>query len=105
VIRTPLIRENARVVRLGAQRSGGDPDVGLELGTLLDSAGFDDVFVSLAFEQPQRPEERAEYFSAVAAFVEGGLATLAVSEGWSTAERLAHGVARCRNLANIPGSI
>jgi ubiquinone/menaquinone biosynthesis C-methylase UbiE len=101
----PLIRDNARMVRLGALHSGGNPDVGMELGTLLHSAGFDEVFFTLGFEQPERPEERAAYFSAVAAFVEGNLATLAVSEGWSTAERLAQGVARCRHLANIPGSI
>lgn len=101
----PLIRDNACMVRLGALRSGGNPDVGRELGTLLHSAGFDEVFFTLGFEQPERPEERAAYFSAVAAFVEGNLATLAVSEGWSTAERLTQGVARCRDLANIPGSI
>jgi ubiquinone/menaquinone biosynthesis C-methylase UbiE len=101
----PLIRDNARVVRLGALRSGGNPDVGLELGTLLHSAGFDDVFFTLGFEQPERPEERAAYFSAVAAFVEGDLATLAVSEGWSTAERVSQGAARCRDLAKVPGSI
>jgi SAM-dependent methyltransferase len=100
----PLVRELGRMIRLGAQRSGGNPDVGREVGTLLHSAGFDDVFFTLGFEQAERPEERAAYFSAVAAFVEGDIATLAVSEGWSTAERLAQGVARCRDLANIPGS-
>jgi SAM-dependent methyltransferase len=101
----PLVRENARMVRLGAQRSGGNPDVGRELGTLLHSAGFDDVFFTLGFEQPERLEERAEYFSLVAGLLEGDLATLAVGQGWSTAERLAAGVARCRDLANVPGSI
>lgn len=101
----PLVRERSRVVRRGAQRSGGNPDVGRELGTLLHSAGFDDVFFTLSFEQPERPEERAEYFSLVAGLLEGNLATLAVSEGWSTAERLAQGAAQCRDLANVPGSI
>ena len=101
----PLVRELGRIIRLGAQRSGGNPDVGRELGTLLHSAGFDDVFFTLGVEQPERPEERAGYFSAVASFFEGDLATLAVSEGWSTQERLAEGVARCRDLANVPGSI
>jgi SAM-dependent methyltransferase len=101
----PLVRELGRMIRLGAQRSGGNPDVGREVGTLLHSAGFDDVFFTLGFEQAERLEERAAYFSAVAGFVEGDLATLAVSEGWSTTERLAQGVARCRDLANIPGSI
>ena len=101
----PLVRERSAIVTRGAQRSGGKPDVGLELGTLLHSAGFEDVFFTLGFEQPERPEERAEYFSAVAAFVEGDLATLAMSEGWSTAERLARGAAQCRDLANVPGSI
>jgi hypothetical protein len=71
---------------------------------LLHAAGFDDVFFTLSFEQPERPEERAAYFSAVAAFVEGDLATLAISEGWSTAERLTQGAARCRDLVNEPGS-
>jgi SAM-dependent methyltransferase len=101
----PLIRDLARMVRLGAQRSGGNPDVGRELGTLLHSAGFDDVLFTLSFEQAERSEERAEYFAAVAAFTEGDLAALAVSQGWSTAERLAQGAARCRDLANTPGSI
>ena len=101
----PFIRGNSRVVRLGAQRSGGNPDVGRELGTLLHAAGFDEVFCTLAFEQPQRPEERTEYFSLVAGLFDGDLATLAVSEGWSTAEKVAEGVARTRDLANIPGSI
>lgn len=101
----PLVREIGRVVRLGAQRSGGNPDVGRELGTLLHSAGFEDVFYSLGVEQPERPEERAQYFSLVAGIIEGDLGTLAVNEGWSTPERLAAGVARCRDLANEPGSI
>ena len=101
----PLIRDLGRMVRLGAQRSGGNPDVGRELGTLLHAAGFDDVFFTLSLEQPEWPEERAEYFSAVAAFTEGDLAALAISQGWSTAEKLAQGVARCRDLANMPGSI
>jgi len=101
----PLIRDLGRVVRLGAQRSGGNPDVGRELGTLLDAAGFEDVFFTLSLEQPERREERAEYFSAVAAFTEGDLEALAISQGWSTAEKLAQGVARCRELANVPGSI
>jgi ubiquinone/menaquinone biosynthesis C-methylase UbiE len=35
----PLLRELVRVIRLGARRSGGNPDVGRELGTLLHSAG------------------------------------------------------------------
>lgn len=101
----PLVREIARVVRLGEQRSGGNPDVGRELGTLLHSAGFNDVFLTLGFQQPERPEERGAYFSLVAGLIEGDLATLAVSEGWSTAERLAQGAARLRELANVPGSI
>src|SRR5215470_1614040 len=101
----PFIRDLGRIVRLGAQRSGGNPDVGRELGTLLHSAGFEDVFFTLSFEQPERPEERAEYFSAVASFTAGDLATLAVSQGWTTAEKLAQGVARCRALANKPGAI
>jgi ubiquinone/menaquinone biosynthesis C-methylase UbiE len=101
----PLIQELARVVRLGAQRTGGDPDIGRELGTLLYAAGFEDVFVTLGFEQPDEPGERSGYFAQVARFLEGDLVTLAVSEGWSTAERLAKGRARLRDLANIPGSI
>jgi len=101
----PLIRELARIVGLGAQRSGGNPGIGLELGSLLDAAGFDEVFFNLSFHQPERPEDRVEYFAAIAGLFEGDLATLAVSEGWSTAERLAQGVARCRDLADIPGSI
>ncbi len=100
----PLVRDHYRMIRLGAQRSGGNPDVGLELGTLLHAAGFEDVFLTLGFQQPERPEERVEYLSVIAGALEGGLATLAVSEGWSTAERLAEGAATLRNLANIPGS-
>jgi SAM-dependent methyltransferase len=101
----PLVRELAGIFRLGAQRSGGNPDVGRELGTLLHAAGFEDVFFTLGFVQPERPEERVDYFSLVAGAVEGDLATLAVSESWSTAERLAQAAARCRDLVNEPGSI
>jgi ubiquinone/menaquinone biosynthesis C-methylase UbiE len=101
----PLVRELVRVIRLAVQHSGGNPDVGRELGTLLRSAGFTDVFLTLDFEQPERPEERAAYFSLVAGLLEGDLAKLAVSQGWSTAQRLAEGVARCRELANVAGSI
>jgi ubiquinone/menaquinone biosynthesis C-methylase UbiE len=101
----PLAREMYRMFSLGAQRSGGNPDVGRELGTLLHAAGFEDVFLTLGFMQPERPEERAEHYSRVAGTIEGDLATLAVREGWSTAERLAAGAARLRGLANQPGSI
>ena len=38
----------------------GNPDVGRELGTLLDAAGFEDVFFTLGVEQPERPEERLQ---------------------------------------------
>jgi len=101
----PLIREAFDMFYLGAQRFGGNPDVGRRLGTLLHAAGFKDVFFTLGFMQPERPEERAEYFSRLAGAIEGDLATLAVREGWSTAERLAEGLARLRGLANQPGAI
>jgi SAM-dependent methyltransferase len=100
----PLVRELFHVLRLGAQHSRGNPEVGRELGTLLDAAGFADVFFTLSVYQPELPDERAEFFSLRAGAVEGDLATLAVSQGWSTAERLAEGAAMLRNLANIPGS-
>jgi len=101
----PLVREMFRMFSLGAQHSGGNPEVGRELGTLLHAAGFEDVFVTLSFHQPERPDERAEFCSLIAGVVEEDLATLAIGEGWSTAERLAEGAARLRGLANIPGSI
>lgn len=101
----PLVRELADIIRRGAQRSGGNPDIGRELGTLLHAAGFEDVFFNLDYVQPERPDERVDYFSLFAGAVEGKLATLAVSEGWSTAERLAEAAARCRELDDIPGSI
>ena len=101
----PLVRAVSRIVRLGALRSGGNPDVGQELGTLLHAAGFDDVFLTMGVEQPERPEERAHYFSLLAGLFEGDLASLAVREGWSTQDQLAAGVARCRELAEHPGSI
>ena len=87
----PFVEEIGRVISLGQQRSGGNPGRGRELGTLLHSAGFDDVFFTLDFEHPERPEERADYFAAVAGFIDGDLTALAVREGWSTAERLAEG--------------
>ena len=101
----PLAREISRLVRLGAQRSGGDPDVGLKLGTLLHAAGFEDVFFTLNFEQPERPEERVQYCSVFSRRAEGDLAALAVREGWTTAEWLAEGAARLRDLAKTPGAI
>lgn len=102
----PLVREVSRLFRLGEQRSGGNPDVGRELGALLHAAGFTDVFLTLAFEQPEEPAERAEYYASVAGLIEtGDLGTLAVREGWITAERLAQVLGRLRDLANEPGSI
>ena len=101
----PLVREVWGMFSLGAQHSGGNPEVGRQLGTLLHTAGFEEVFFTLSFMQPERPEERAEYFSRLAGAIEGDLAALAVREGWSTAERLAEGIARLRSLANQPGSI
>ncbi len=101
----PLLRQIGRMIRLGGQRSGGNPDVGRELGTLLHAAEFEDVFFTLGFQPGERPDERAAYFSLIAGVTEGDLATLAVREGWITDEKLAEGGAMLRNLANIPGSI
>jgi SAM-dependent methyltransferase len=101
----PLVQDMLRMFRLGAQRSGGNPDVGRELGTLLHAAGFDDVFSSVSFVQPERPEERDEYFSLLAGLFEEDLAAIAVGEGWITAERVAEAATRCRDLASAPGSI
>jgi ubiquinone/menaquinone biosynthesis C-methylase UbiE len=100
-----LVRELAALFRLGAQRSGGNSDVGQELGTLLQAAGFGGVFVTFDFQQPQRPEERAEYFALIAGVFEGDLATLAVSEGWITTEKLVQAAVRLREFANEPASI
>jgi SAM-dependent methyltransferase len=100
----PLVRELFHILRLGALHSGGNPEVGRELGTLLDAAGFEEVFFTLGVYQPELPDERAEFLSLRAGAVEGDLATLAVNEGWSTPERLSEGAAMLRNLANIPGS-
>jgi ubiquinone/menaquinone biosynthesis C-methylase UbiE len=102
----PLLGEVGRLCRLGEQRSGGNPDVGRELGTLLDAAGFVDVFLTLGFEQPEQPEERAAYFGLIAAIFESGdLGTLAVQERWTTSERLTQMIERYRDLANQPGAI
>ena len=102
----PLIREVARLFRLGEERSGGNPDVGRELGTLLHRAGFRDVFLTFSFEQPEQPEERAEYYALVAGILESSdLGALAVKEGWITEERLAQVVTRFRGLAHQEGAI
>ncbi len=101
----PLVRELLSMGTLGAQRSGGNPAVGLELGTLLHATGFEDVFFTLSFHQAEQPEERAQFLSLFAGAIEGDLTALAVREGWSTAERLADGAAMLRDLANTPGSI
>jgi SAM-dependent methyltransferase len=101
----PLIRGISRIVRRGALRSGGNPDVGQELGTLLHAARFADVFFTMGMEQPERPEERRQYFSLIAGLFEGDLGALAVKEGWSTPERLAAGISRLRELANEPGAV
>jgi ubiquinone/menaquinone biosynthesis C-methylase UbiE len=101
----PLVRELFEVLRLGAKHSGGNPEVGRELGTLLHAAGFEDVFATLDVYQPELPEERAEFYSLRARAVEGDLTALAVANGWSTAQRLAEGAALLRNFAEIPGSV
>ena len=102
----PLIREVQRLFRLGQQRSGGNPDIGRELGALLHRAGFRDVFLTFSFDQPQMPEERTEYFALRAALLESSdLATLAVREGWTTPARLAQAISRWRGLVSDPGSI
>jgi SAM-dependent methyltransferase len=101
----PLLREVQRIARLGEESSGGNPDVGLELGTLLDTAGFEDVFFSIDVEQPKSPEERVVYFDLIASLVDGDLGALAVREGWITSERLRDVATAFRGLATVPGSI
>ena len=77
----PLVREVQRIFRLGEESSGGNPDVGLELGTMLDTAGFEDVFFSIDIEQSRSPEERSVYYELIAGLVDGELGALAVREG------------------------
>ena len=102
----PLLQEVGRLFRLGQQHSGGNPDIGRELGALLHRAGFVDVFLTLRFEQPERPEERSDFYAIVAELLgSSDLGALAVAEGWITSERLAEVVARFRALAGEPGSI
>ena len=102
----PLIREAHRIFRLGEKVSGGQPDIGQELGVLLQRVGFNDVFLTLDFEQPERPDERHEYYSLIARLLESGdLGSLAVKEGWITIERLEQVVSRLRDFADVPGSI
>jgi len=100
-----LVREVQRIFRLGEERSGGNPDVGVALGTMLDAAGFEDVFITIDVEQPETHEERAVYFELVASVVDGDLGALAVREGWISPERLREVTKTFRNLGNVPGSI
>ena len=100
-----LVRELQRIFRLGEQHSGGHPDVGMELGTMLDTAGFDDVFFSIDVEQPESTEERTSYFNLLADVVDGDLGALAVREGWIDPQRLRDVTQAFRGLATIPGSI
>lgn len=100
-----LLREIHRIFRMGEENSGGNPDVGLQLGTMLDAAGFEDVFFSIDIEQPESRDERAIYFELIASLVEGDLGSLAVKNGWISRERLGEVTRTFRNLVNIPGSI
>ena len=100
-----LLREVHRIFRLGEESSGGNPDVGLQLGTMLDAAGFENVFFSIDVEQPESRDERTLYFELIASLVEGDLGSLAVRKGWISRERLREVTRAFRNLVNIPGSI
>ena len=101
-----LFNEVQRLFRRAEERSGGNPNIGRELGTLLDAAGFADVFLTAKFEQPETPEERRGWFGAIAGILESGdLGQLACEQGWITADHLARVVARFREVAEMPGSI
>lgn len=96
----PLVAEVARLFSLNEQHCGGNPDVGRQLGTLLLNAGFENVFLTFDFMQPEQPEKRAGYFHGIAGVVAGEIGTRAIQEGWISEERLDQVVTRFHALAD-----
>ena len=94
------------VYRQGMIASNGNPDVGLSLGQLLLDNHFEELELSIEWEQSPNHEFRTEYFAnLVDVFDNGKLGKLAVDEGWvTTTERQQIGES-CRNLANNPAAI
>ena len=90
-------------VRQGILSTGGDPDVGRVLGPLLQANGFEDIALSLDWEQAPHDEYRADYFRNLAGALEsGGLGQCALEQGWCTPEELNDIVAAWRNLGDDP---
>ena len=104
--RDPMAEKLRMIYRKGMIATGGDPDVGLSLSQLLLDSEFEELELSIAWEQSPNHEFRAEYFAnLVDVFDNGKLGQLAVSQGWvTTTERQQIGKA-CRDLANNPAAI
>jgi SAM-dependent methyltransferase len=100
-----LLRDFFRVIGLGMSHTGGNPNIGRELGVFLSETGFGDVLLTVGTNQPSSFEERSEFYPTVAKLLAGDLATIAINEGWITDSRLQQVVARVRAVADEPGSI
>jgi len=102
----PMAEKLRLVYRQGMISSGGDPDAGLSLGQLLLDSNFEELELSLVWEQTPTHEFRAEYFANLVDVLDNGkLGQLAVDKGWITrAERQQIGET-CRSLANNPAAI
>lgn len=86
--------------------SGGNPDVGLSLGRLLLDNNFDQLELSVDWEQSPNCDFRTEYFANLVDVVDNGkLGKLAVGEGWITATEKQEISQSCRNLANNPAAM
>jgi len=102
----PLAEKLRLVYRQGMIASGGDPDVGLSFGQLLLDSGFEELELSLEWEQSPNHEFRVEYFAnLVDVFDNGKLGQLAVDEGWVTTTERTQVGETCRDLANNPTAI
>lgn len=92
-----------RMIRQGILSTGGDPDVGRVLGPLLQTNGFDDIAVSLDWEQAPQDAHRADYFCNLADTLDkGGLGIRALENGWCTPQERDEIVAAWRRLADDP---
>ena len=94
-----------RLINAGIVQTGGNPNVGRELGELIHESGFADVLVTVGSNQPKTAAERIEFYNSAANLLNGDLRSLAIEKGWTTETKLQHTIERVRNLGQEAGAL
>jgi SAM-dependent methyltransferase len=100
----PSLEISAKIFNAGQLSTGGDPEVGGKLGTMLKEAGFDDVFMQFALPwQPLTVEEQKPYYDDMArALGPEAYGKTAIDNGWVSPEEVAALMDALDNMAQAP---